>query len=232
MTVTQKINRGAWALLAAMLLAVLLLAACGPSEPAEPTPDVQAIFTAAAETIQADLTRVALLTPSPTATLEPTPTFTPTPTTDPLTITPLFTLAPLPVATNPAPAAPVTHEILSAKLVGETVRSDGLTLELAARNVDIVLEIKNIGTTTWTPEYSLHYFVWDKLGSPSIKKFGSEVKPGQAIRLTLDFNMPDKGGEYRTWWKLKRDDGSNFGDVYLDVKVLKPGPTNTPVPTP
>lgn len=228
MTVTQKINRGAWALLAA-----LLLAACAPSETAEPTPDVQAIFTAAAETIQADLTRVALMTPSPTATLEPTPTFTPTPTTDPLSSAPLFTLAPLPVATNPAPAAPVTQpsfEILSAKLVGETVRSDGLTLELAAKNVDIVLEIKNIGATTWTPEYSLQYFVWDKLGSPSLKKFGSEVKTNQAIRLTLDFIMPDKGGKYRTWWKLKRDDGSNFGDVYLDVEVLKPGPTNTPAP--
>ena len=59
------------------LVVVLLLSACGANEP-EPTPvDPAAIFTAAAETVAAQMTQTAAAwtpTPQPTATQAPTET--------------------------------------------------------------------------------------------------------------------------------------------------------------
>lgn len=208
----------------------LLLSACTP-EPAEPTPDVEAIYTAAAETVQADLTRVALLTPSATATATPTQTATPTPTQDvaALTLTPLISLpaisTPLPPA---APASPDRYEVLIAGLTGEGVDDGATKISLDKKNVDLVWEVKNTGTTTWKADYYIQHFVWDRLGTQNIVKFGKEVKPNETIRLLVDMNMPNKAGKYRTWWKMKRADATNFGDLYLDIEVVAPGPTPTP----
>ena len=89
-------------LLASLLLLSFFLSACTFGQEPEPTPDVGAIFTAAAETVQAqfsiDLTQTALAVP--TATLPPPVTPTPA-----ATLIPTFAIG----GSTAAPAATPTR---------------------------------------------------------------------------------------------------------------------------
>jgi hypothetical protein len=76
------------------MVILAILPACSK---AVPTVDTYAIYTAAANTVQAELTNAALLTPSPTATA--TATETPPPTPD-FTTTPQFSATPQMTATT------------------------------------------------------------------------------------------------------------------------------------
>ncbi len=218
-----------------ILLMSFLLSGCLNTAPAEPTPDAQAIFNSAVQTIQAGLTQSALLTPSATATLEPTVTFTVTvPPLQPIgqgtadpnqpSATALFTLPPL------SPLATATLPAVASGDKAEWVANqppDGATV-LTGAKFDVVWTVRNSGTTTWNTKYKLVYFSGAKFHEKSSYGFREEVKPGNTTNLVIDAIAPSNPGDYETWWKLQNDQGQNFGDVTLLIKVVRPGPTNTP----
>ena len=71
---------------------ILVLTACGSKTPVEPTADANAIYTAAAETVQAQLTQQAALNPTATTTALPTNTLAPIPTLAPVMSTAIHSL--------------------------------------------------------------------------------------------------------------------------------------------
>lgn len=232
------------------LASLLFVAACGaPATPAVPTVDANMIYTAAAQTVQAQLTQNAVLTPSPTATTEPTATVTAA---IPTANTNLPTM-PIPGANTPVvpgitPASPLaTLTPMGGGLPGGNTAPkqfqwlandppDGTVLE-AGTKFDIAWSIKNTGTVTWTKAYTYAYFSGNKYFEKTRYNLPKEVKPGEEITILVDAVTPSKSGSYYTWWKLVNDQGVNIGDMDLRITVVQPGETAVPtavtvVPTP
>jgi hypothetical protein len=206
------------------------------------------IYTAAASTVQAQLTQNAALTPSATATEEPTQTLA-VPTAD-------STLPTLPLPGSQTQLAPAgTQPALSLPLAsltpmgGQPAQSgikqisaqwvsndppDGAVIE-AGTNFDIIWKVKNTGTKTWTKDYTYQHFLYDRLSDNTSYKLKAEVKPGAVASIIVDGVAPTTSGKYSTWWKLKDDQGQNIGDMTLDIVVVQPGetpgvPTSSPTP--
>ncbi len=218
-----------------LLVTALILGACTPGEAPAPTVDTNMIFTAAAQTVQAQITETAAAAPTATelatntpqsvTTLE-VPTLAPigsgSDTTGLLTATPLFTLAPLPGASTATPALAAAPD--KADWVSQEP-SDGTKLARKAK-FDIKWTVKNSGTTTWNTNYTIRQWAGDKLTEKNTYKFREEVKPGDSTTLIADGIAPDKDGEFHTVWVLTNDQGQNFYIVDLTVQVGKM--TSTP----
>lgn len=223
---------------AALVLLTLasLLAACGaPAAQPTSTMDPNLIYTAAAQTVQAQFTEAAALTPSPTATEAATATLA-VPTIDTSLPTlpgpgsatqaataagaaPIVTLTPL-GAVVPTAAAP-------SRVTAQWVKNDPAdgTIILAGTKFDIAWTIKNTGTTTWNTNYTYGYLSGDKYFEKLNYNLPKEVKPGEEITILVDAVAPSKSGSYYTWWKIKDDLGANIGDVDLTISVVQPNET-------
>ena len=222
-----------------LLVMVTLLVACQPRTPVEPTLDAQAIYTAAAQTVQAELTQSALLTPQATNTIPPTatleqviPTLAPINSNDnssaTATGTPVvvFTLAPVPGAATATLAVAGGAAADKAEWVSNDPPDGALVLPKAA--FDIVWTVRNTGTTTWNKNYVARFFIGTKFHEASSYAIREEVKPGATTRIIVDAIAPSTVGDYQTWWKLTNDQGQNFGDLTLNIRVVEKVVTNTP----
>jgi hypothetical protein len=206
-----------------LFAALMLLAACGPTETPEPTPDPDMIRTAAVLTVEAELTQQALLNPTATNTVSPTPEPSPTsevPTLMPIgegtqaagesgttTLPQVATQAPAPGATAPDKAAWVSNS-----------PADGTTLQPGQR-FEIRWTVKNSGTTTWNTSYSVRFFSGNITTDKNLYNLRSETKPDGTAEIIVDATAPTTPGDYFTWWKLTNDQGVNFGDIDLAIKV-------------
>jgi hypothetical protein len=220
-----------------IVLGAVLLSACGPQN-AEPTVNPDSIYTAAAMTVAAQLTEAAALNPTSTVTVIPPTQTPPVPTLQvstvegtqgtagqPLATSTLLVLATL-AASPPPPAAQAKYEISGQSPADSAVFAPGTRF-------DMNWTIKNTGTETWTEQYSIEFFIGDRIGGGryTITKynFKKAVAPGESITLIVDMQAPAVAGEYFSWWKLKNEIGANFGDV--DVTIVVPGgPTATATP--
>lgn len=226
--------------------ALLLLGACGTKAPVSPTPDANAIYTAAAQTIEVSYTQTAVAMPTET----PAPTSTPS-----IAATQsLPTLPPIssnggtnnsngtPKATNsfqstakPIQAGAATAALQPGVTSGDKAQwvankpADGAQVPAGAK-FDLTWTIKNIGTTTWTKDYSVRFFYGTKVGETTQYNFSKEVKPGDTLNILVDAVAPSTTGEYHTWWKLTNQNGVNFGDVDLTFKIGTVVATTTPTP--
>lgn len=208
----------------------MLLTACGTKTPAEPTKDPNAVYTAAAATVQSQLTQQAALNPTATNTLAPTNTLVPLP-----TIAPAVTLAPDVTQPPAVPTAPPSAAVADKySYIGQNPADE---TELPANHgFDMTWTVENTGTTTWTKNYSLVFFIGDRMapaGRPNVYTLKNEVKPGERYDLVVDMLTPAAPGTYMSWWKLKNDQGQNFGDVTLTIKVgaAVAAPSLTPTTT-
>ncbi len=221
-------NLKKFAVRALMAATVLVLAACNAQSQATPTQAVDI-----AGTVQAELTRIAKMNPSPTPqpTLAPaTPivvTATPAVATVPANLTPVSTLAFPPTATPGQAAQPATGD--KAQWISN-VPSDGATVT-AGEKFDVMWTMKNIGTTTWTVKYQYRYYLGDKIYEASSYYLKKEVKPNETIDLYVDAVAPSKSGEYSMLWVLTNENGVNFGQMDIRLKVVPVGATLTPTPT-
>jgi hypothetical protein len=218
-----------------LLVISLFISSCNLGQEAEPTPDVGAIFTAAAETVQAQfsaqLTQTALAAPiviqPPTATLIPTlstdgsPAAPATPA-DPLA-TPLA--SPLPtfgVGTQPAasplatatplgglPAQP-TQSCFNSAFIADVTYPDGTVVEDNAW-IAKVWSIQNTGTCTWDDGFSLQPVTGDAKGEWVIDEVKEFVEPNEIVEIRIDIKTPSKGGEWGGCWKMMGDNGYYFG---------------------
>jgi hypothetical protein len=205
-----------------LLVAVLLLAACRPTQELEPTPDPDMIRTAAVQTVAAELTQQALLNPTPTSTDTPTPE--PTATSDIPTLVPLGQetqsaegagALPEQAATQAPPQPGVAPD--KAEWVSN-VPADGTVLQ-PGQKFDIKWTVKNTGTTTWNTSYTVRYFSGNISTVKNTYNFRAETKPDGTAELIVEAVAPSTPGDYFTWWKLTNDQGVNFGDVDLAIKV-------------
>jgi hypothetical protein len=142
----------------------------------------------------ASLEFVAPATPVPTATPTPTQTATATP---PSTATPLPT--PTPVACTDR-----------ASFVGDVTIADGTNLPAAASFVK-TWRLRNSGTCTWTPSYSLAFAGGHSMAGPAAIPLPASVVPGATVDLSLPLTAPASDGLYRGEWQLRNAQGEPFG---------------------
>ena len=206
-----------------LLMIAWLLAACtGSKTTATATEDPQAIMTAVQLTVQYNLTQIRELTPSATAT--PTITETVAPTT-PAPTEPQISGTPAPTDTK-APLADKA-ELVSQSVPDHSKFNPGEPFK-------VTWTFKNVGTTTWSTEYTAKFWSDSLMGSPETIKFTKEVKPGNNIDITMNFIAPKNIGSAKSSWWLQNPDGENFFPFFIAIEVvsaLPTPPTHTPTAT-
>jgi hypothetical protein len=216
------------------------LAACNLGKAAAPTADVNALYTAAAATLVAQLndqqTQTAqavsptpLTSPTPLASFTPLPTFpvgagltpfvTPfmfgTPGTPGTGVTPLAS----------SPAGPVTSGYAvgcnNAVFLGETI-PDGTKMN-PQHDFDKKWSLQNTGTCTWDEGYVFAFKSGEQMGGPNdVKIVYSEdfTPPNHSIAFKVHLYAPKVAGEYKGYWQMKNDAGQWFGSlVSVDIIV-------------
>ena len=220
------LNKSKIRVLLALLLSVALLTSCLNNAAQSPTPDVNMVYTQAAQTLAFQLTGTAAA--MPTATFTPAPTNTTAPTaTLAGTLPPLGTLAPAITLPGVSTATLSGAKSPDAALWIEQTPADG-TLIGAGTKFDVAWKLKNTGTTTWTTKYYYRYYAGAKLHENSSSYFlKSTVSPEGEVILYADMIAPMTSGEYTTTWVITNEAGTNFYAFTLTIKVGQ----STAVPT-
>lgn len=191
-------------------LGLLILVGCNmPSMEATPT-SPQAVFTYAAETVAAELTRVGALAsatlPAPTRTNSPVPTNTTPPTR--------------------------TNTIVPCNLAGwvDDITVDDYTVMAAGQSFQKIWRLRNIGTCTWTSGYKAAFDHGDQLGFSagySQALTSATIAPGQTVDIIVNMNAPIAAGTYRSDWSLRDPSGQSFGTSFIVVIKVNPGVVHT-----
>jgi len=228
--------------LVVLLVISLFLSACNLGQEPEPTPDVGAIFTAAAETVLAqlsvELTQTALAVPTvtplpsvtPITTISANESVAPTlPTTAALggtTPLPTFGIGTQSSVTTLATATPLgglavqpTQGCFGAAFVADVTYPDGTVVKKNAWLAK-VWSIQNTGTCTWDDGFSLQPVTGDAKGEWVIDTKKEFVEPNEIVEIRIDVKTPDKAGDYGGCWRMLDDSGYYFGTfLCLLVKV-------------
>jgi hypothetical protein len=204
----------------AFLAAAILLAACAPATPVEPTPDVNVIRTSAASTVVAEFTlTAAFFTPTP----QPLPTETPTQQFLPATETPaaIFTLDPTQAALTPDALC----DDYSFDLTTLDVTIPDGTPMTPGQEFTKTWKIKNTGICTWDTNYKAIF----SYSAPPNERMNAQpipltalVAPGQEVDVSVQFKAPSTAGEYTGYWQMVNAKGIPFGtkDFILIVKIV------------
>ena len=208
-----------WVILTAMSL---FLTACKPSQKSSQANQVdpQAVYTAAAETANAKMTELAAITPSPVPSSTSTGTST-------ATLVPTVTSA-LPTATLTQP--PLVGNLADRAEFVTDVTVPDFTVFAPSQPFIKTWRIKNIGTSTWTPVYSLIFYSGSQMSGPSSVSLTKEVKPGETVDLSVNLVSSANQGQYTGYWILRNPLGQNFGvgptaaqSIYVIINVASSG---------
>jgi hypothetical protein len=207
----------------AALHLMLLLAACLPfrSTPV-PTEDIQAVYTSAAITMEARLTQEAGQTAlaQVTSTAGPaTPKAVPPPKNSPTSPLPTNTELPTPIVvvtqppaapTLPPPTAAPQEPCDRAEWIGDvTVPAD--TLLPAGSTFVKMWRVRNSGSCTWSPTYSLIFMGGNLPPLVTTIFLPGSVSPGQVVDLSATMTAPASSGVYQSTWMLRNPSGQLFG---------------------
>jgi hypothetical protein len=166
--------------------AALAVQACNlPSERPGGNGDAAAI-TAAALTVQAQLTRTAQANPQPPVTFTSIPPASPT-SPPPPTLTP-----------PPTQACDLAQYIKDVNIPDGTSFPPGTTFTKTWR-------LRNIGTCTWSG-YSLVFDSGDSMSGASPTTMGT-VAPGQEVDISISLTSPSANGAYRGYWRVRNASG-------------------------
>lgn len=204
------------------LLMVIVLVGCNlPSTIGQETQSPDAVFTQAAQTVAAELTRVALLaSPTPNVPIVPTSTFTPLPTN-----TTVYT-----PSNTPLPCNLATFDI--------DVTVPDNTLMAPNQVFSKTWRIRNAGTCSWNSGYLLVFDHGDGMGITAgytQQLTTGTVNPGQLVDLTVNMTAPAAIGTYSGYWRLRDPGGVVFGitpaggTFVVIIKVTPPSITLNPV---
>lgn len=196
--------------IALFIILGLLFTACGPSEPIQPTPDVSAIHTIAAQTVMAEFTQTALSAP----TLTPEQTATETPTLTPDAALPIPT-ATVPVDLSGATVTPIPCD--NSVFVSDVTVPDDTEMTPGQDFVK-TWKIKNTGTCTWGTGYSVLYAYGEKMAGVA-EPLTSAVAPGEEVEVSVRFKAPDKAGQYPSTWRMANANNSPFGEFFY-VRIV------------
>jgi hypothetical protein len=189
---------------------ILMISACNLPSKAPPTEDSNVVLTAAALTVQAQLTQAA-------------PFSTPTLPSIPATNTPL-SLTALPSATL-RPAASATAVCDQAQFIKDVTIPDGSQLAPGA-SFTKTWRIRNAGVCTWSG-YTLVFDSGDVMSATSPQTIGT-VSPGDDVDLSVNFTAPTTPGSYRSYWRIKNSSGvlipvlggTQGRSFFVDIKVV------------
>jgi hypothetical protein len=220
-----------------VLLVILSLSACNlPNTETATTPTINA--TQAMETVIAKLTEAVGETPSPTATQTmepPSPEEASQTPTREITTEASVTPTEEPTATQTmeerCDQAAAAYPMIDISIPDDTEMVPG-------QSFTKIWRVVNVGTCTWTTEYSAVWFSGTLLGTRESVALEGSVAPNQSIDISVDMVAPDEPGSYRSNWKLSNPDGEYFGigpngesPFWVQIIVLEVA-TDTPTPTP
>jgi len=184
----------------------MVLASCGSKAEPIPTVDPNMIMTQVALTVQADVTRIALLTPS--ATLPPPPAAT-------LPTDPTLALPPGQPDQAPVPASLPDN----ATWIADVTVPDGTAFG-KNQSFTKTWKIMNTGTTTWDSSYKLVYADGPILGEVLIVSIINPVMPNDQIELSVPMKSPSELGTVVNHWRMMNGKGQFFGDdLYVQIVV-------------
>lgn len=196
----------------ALIILASLLYACGPTVPIEPTIDVNAIHTFAAETVIAEFTQTAQAVPSTVAaTAMDAPSLTPE-----ATVQPTDTAVP---TNNPFEATPTDITCDDAVWVSDVTVPDG-TQMTPGQDFVKTWKIKNTGSCTWGTGYTLIHGYDEKLDGIA-EPLTTAVAPGEEVEVSVRFKASTNAGEHRSYWRMQNASGSAFGEFFYVSIVVR-----------
>lgn len=197
-------------LVSTILFLALIMSACNlPGSTQEPErPSAEVVLTAAAQTVEANLTQSAVQN---TATVPVVPTST--------TVPPTSTLAVLPTTGSSAPVATATKDGCDdADFVADVTIPDGTVLD-PGEDFTKTWRLRNAGTCSWTSSYSVVFSNGNSMGGPANQALTGSVNPGQTVDISINLEAPNTPGDYQGYWKLRNAAGETFATFYVDIEV-------------
>ena len=165
-----------------------------------PRQDPAAIQTAAALTVQAEITASA-------------PKATATSTTAPFPTLPAGT----PLSTLP-PASTATSRCDIADFIDDVTIPDNSSID-AGSSFTKTWRFKNIGTCSWTPSYAVVFVSGQIMGGPATQALSGNVNAGQTVDLSVTLTAPGANGSYQGNWGIRNASGVVFANFWVKVKV-------------
>lgn len=219
-------------LFSVLVLALLVtMSACNlyaSQQPTQPGPGFA--YTSVAQTVEAQLTQVAI------ATQLVMPTQTPEPVIPTATATLQATNTPLPPTATQIPptATPIPIPCDRATFVEDVTYPDNTEVPGGTTFVK-TWRLRNNGSCTWNSSYALVFDRGDAMGGPASAQLTTgTVAPGQVIDVSVTLKAPTTPGTYQGYWKLRNGAGVIFGiggdaqsPFWVKIKVVTP-PTATP----
>lgn len=186
---------------------IALLSACNmPGRGAPTESGVGVIYTAAARTVEAQLTELSRPPVTPVG-LTPLPPTIPGGTSSPASTA-------VPATAGPTSAASACDR---AEFVEDVTVPDNTQVAPGATFVK-TWRLRNAGTCTWNPDYRLVFSSGDALGAPDASTLTTRsVPPGETVDISLTLKAPDQPGSYRGEWKMSNASNAIFG-VGRDAK--------------
>jgi hypothetical protein len=247
----MHVNKLVWA--CAAVLAIAALTSCNLGKAPEPTPNVSAIYTSAAQTMVGGLSAqqtqtAAAVPPTPLATATLAASFTPLatfpvgtgaiPFGTPFTLGTPFTIgtATTPLATLPSGTGVFSHPVgcSDATYIGETAPYDKTVLTPGER-FEKGWSFQNTGTCKWDDGFSFDFKSGDQMQGANVlitANTADFTDPGHSQAFIIHMQAPRAAGEYKGFWQMKNDAGEWFGSlVFVDI-IIGTGPTPTPTKKP
>ncbi|MFH1185474.1 MAG: NBR1-Ig-like domain-containing protein [Chloroflexota bacterium] len=192
-------------LVPAIILVCTVLAGCNL-----PQQDTAAIQTAAALTVQAEITASA---PSATATSTTAP----------------FPTLPGVTSTIPAPPSPTSTCDVAQFVADVTIPDD--TIIAPNANFTKTWRLKNVGTCSWTPSYAVMFASGESMSGPATQALLANVNAGQTVDLSVNLQAPASNGTYTGNWRLRNANGVAFSNFYVRIKVQPAAPQSVDLHT-
>jgi hypothetical protein len=197
--------------LALIVICGLILAACGPSTTTEPTPDVAAVRTSAASTVEA---RYTLTAAAFTPTSQPPPTESPEP-----EATATETEASAAVITNDEGTPVELCDSLGYDILTVDVNVPDNTVMSPGQDFIKTWLVRNTGTCPWGAGYVLAYAGYTDQMSGQFIALDEVIQPGQEVEVSVQFTAPDEADEYLSAWTMRNPQGVTFPEVIF-VKII------------
>jgi hypothetical protein len=97
-----------------------------------------------------------------------------------------------------------------ADFISDVTIPDGSEFD-AGEEITKTWRVQNVGTSTWTTDYSLVFMSGEQLGAPDSIFLTHDVEPNDFLDISIDFTVPSAGGEYRSDWIFQNSNGEEFG---------------------
>ena len=182
---------------------VLLLLARGSSNNATPTVSVDAIYTAAFQTFEAQqATQQALIPPAETPLPSPAATST-----QPFAF---------PTSVLASPTSGLAQGCDNSAFVSDITIPDNTNMT-PGQTFTKTWAVQNSGTCAWSTSYKLMFVFGTALDGTSVA-IPQSVAPGAQTQISVNLVASATPGKYTSNWKLQNDKGQYFG-TYLTVVI-------------